>query len=290
LRVLVNSLPKSGTNLLSGVVRLLGFEPYGATRTLPARAAARLGLASPSSLTSETASRSLAARLGNRRGATARAEVIPIGVTSPVEVPARLVQRWLHAVPPGCAMSGHVPWSERLDAILEELGFHQVLIVRDPRDVLVSFVHYVLRGPHRLKPDLEPLGPDERFEFVLRGGVGSRSGSRVLGLVDAYRSVAAWSESPRCTLVRFEDLVGEQGGGCATRQHEAVRSIGHGLGLDLDHESIVGVCKRAFDTGSRTFRRGRVGSFRDELSPAQRERAESMLSTLAGPGGLPPRG
>jgi hypothetical protein len=111
----------------------------------------------------------------------------------------------------------------------------------------------------------------------------------VIGLADAYRSVAAWSGSTRCTLVRFEDLVGEAGGGSATRQHEAVRSIGRGLGLDLDHESIVGVCKRAFDPGSRTFRRGRVGSFRDELSPAQRARAESMLSSLADPGGFEPR-
>jgi hypothetical protein len=203
--------------------------------------------------------------------------MIPMGVTSPVDVPAPLVRHWLDCVPEGCALTGHLPWSEPLDRILETLELRHVLILRDPRDVLVSFLHYVTREGHRLEPDLRGLSPDERVALVLRGGRGPRTGARLVGLADALRSVLAWRRSPRCTLVRFEDLVGEEGGGSARRQHETVLRIAAALGLALDPGAVQGVCKGAFDPQSRTFRQGRIGSFREALTPAQRALAEAAL-------------
>ena len=139
MRVLINSMPNSGTNLLARVVRLLGYSLLPETLGPLSKLAARLGCGTPASLISENARRNLRRRLTAGRGP--EGQRIEIGVTRPVPVASSIVRGWLRSVPPGCAITGHVPWSDALDAMLPDLGYRHLLIVRDPREscsILIS--------------------------------------------------------------------------------------------------------------------------------------------------------
>ncbi len=277
-RILINSMPKSGTHLLTQVVDLLGYRDHGAHETAWLRAKDRLGLGAPVVLAHLRVKRNWQRRmaaLGNRGGPT-----IPIDVTMPVQTPIALAQRWLHAIPPGQYLSGHVPWTEATAGLLRAEGLKHVIIVRDPRDVLVSFVHYVVRPEHILSRDFRDLSPDERVRLALEGGRGAASGVQITGLREGFASILAWQQEPSVLFVRFEALIGERGDGSSAEQRAAVQAICQHLELAHDDALIDQVCLRAFDTGAATFRRGKIGAWRDELTPEQIDLANASFAAL----------
>ena len=277
-RLLINSMPKSGTHLLTQVVDLLGYRDFGAHETLWLRAKDRLGLGRPVVLAHLRVKRNCQRRiavLGNRAGQT-----IPFDVTMPVQTPVALAQRWLTSIPPGHYLSGHVPWTATTAELVREAGLKHLIIIRDPRDVLVSFVHFVLRPEHILSKDFASLSPDERVRLALEGGRGASSGVQIAGLREGFASIMAWQNEPSVLFVRFESLIGERGDGSNAAQQDAVRAICHHLDLASDDALVEQVCLRAFDTGAATFRRGKIGSWRDELTPDQIDWANQSFASL----------
>jgi hypothetical protein len=79
-------------------------------------------------------------------------------------------------------------------------------------------------------------------------------------------------------MVRFEDLVGPEGGGSEEAQRLAVGRVAKHLGVPVEERTIGLVGEKLFGAG-RTFRRGQIGSWREEFT-AEHERA---LEEAAGP-------
>lgn len=271
-------MPKSGTHLLTQVVDLLGYRDFGAHETLWLRAQDRLGLGRPVVLAHLRVKRNWQRRiaaLGNRDGQT-----VPFDVTMPVQTPVGLAQRWLAAIPSGHYLSGHVPWTAATAQLVREASLKHLIIIRDPRDVLVSFVHFVLRPEHILSKDFASLSPDERVKLALEGGRDAGSGVQINGLRQGFASIMAWQQEPAVLFVRFESLIGERGGGSSAAQRAAVQAICQHLELPHDDALVDQVCLRAFDTGAATFRRGEIGSWRDELTPDQIDWANRSFASL----------
>ena len=266
-RLLINSMPKSGTHLLTQVVDLLGYQDFGRHDHAWRKAKDRLGLGRPVVLAHLRVQRNWKRRLmtaAGRGGPT-----LPIDVTLPVQTPISLVSEWLHAVPPGHYLSGHVPWTESTAELVRTVGLKHLLMVRDPRDVLVSFVHFVTRPQHVLSRDFLSLSPEQQLTLAVEGGVGPRSRKPIVGLRQAFASILAWRQEPDVLLVRFETLIGERGAGSGAAQRGAVQEICQFVELSPEESLIDQVCLRAFDTGAATFRRGKIGAWRDELSASQ---------------------
>lgn len=278
-RLLLNSMPKSGTHLLTQVIDLLGYQDFGRAGGLRGKLADRLGLGAPVVLAHLRVQRNWRRRLGmlTRQG---RATAIPLDVTTPVPTPIAVARGWLHAIPPGYYLSGHVPWTAETARLVREANLKHLLIVRDPRDVLVSFLHFVTRPEHRLSRDFLPLTADERLHLALDGGAGPRSGQRIEGLAASFAAILAWRREPDVLLLRFEDLIGERGDGSAEAQRRAVQAICQALELDADPAFVDRVCQQAFDVHAETFRRGKIGSWQDELTPAQVATCQARLGPL----------
>jgi hypothetical protein len=81
-------------------------------------------------------------------------------------------------------------------------------------------------------------------------------------------------------MVKFEDLVGVEGGGSAEAQRLAVGRVATHLGIPVDERKIGLVGESLFGVG-RTFRRGQIGGWREEFT-AEHERAlaEGALGPL----------
>ena len=88
-------------------------------------------------------------------------------------------------------------------------------ILRDPRDVAVSQMHYLKQlKNHFAHEEYMALPSDsERLLVSIRGG--ELGGRRLQSLDERYRQFLGWERDGGAVVVKFEDLVGPEGGGSA---------------------------------------------------------------------------
>lgn len=259
---LLNSVPKAGTNLLSKTVGLLpgvrsphvSFLPADVTRLFPP-------VADP-----------------------ARPRLL-IGVGADSLVDADAVERYLRALQPGQAARGHLPYSPALADLLRRLHLRSLLILRDPRDVAVSHVNYVLTNPnHRLHACYQALSPDQRLTATILGLPAPlpppvSPSPFLLGVAARFEMFLPWLSQPDVYTTRFEALVGPQGGGSETDQLHALRAIAQHLDLPCDDALLQQVARQAFG-GVRNFRRGLAGAWRDAFTPAHKAQFKAVAGDL----------
>ena len=132
------------------------------------------------------------------------------------------MQYWLKCLLKSQYINGHIPYNPELNKILTDLDYHHVCIIRDPRAVTISRMKFILNSESAkdilpqgipLKADLELMSTKERLDFLLEGGYAEKAGLKIYSFAHIYRSILAWNKEPNCLLVRFEDFIGEQGGG-----------------------------------------------------------------------------
>lgn len=245
-RALVNGFPKAGTHLLRRCVTLL-----------PGMVQEDLWV--PLELMRELA------RLN------------PSAAVPALEPSAEALQklgRLVRSLAGGEFLLGHIRYHAAIAAMLEARGARSLLILRDPRDVAVSLAyHIVSRADHQhheyftrtLKSDDERLlacivGVNRQGAVEESAGIGQRLGYFL-----------PWLKVPLNYTARFERLVGPQGGGSVAAQREEVGNIACHLGLSLAPEDIERVAARLFGENSLTFRRGQVGSWKENFAEEHKE-------------------
>ena len=264
-RVLVNSLPKSGTFLLSRAIELFGYKNYAEMEQVQD---------TPIYFNYYQAKESL--RKESIIATTVADNNISVGSMSPIYVSPEHFRRWLSVVPSNDYIVGHISCSPALELVLAELNFSHVFIIRDPRAVLVSLLSFILntRGmskEHYLQEDFKLLSVEQRIDFILNGGYAKIADEQVISFIDIYRSMLAWREQKDCLLLRFEDLVGVQGGGSEERQQQAVKKIATHLQQDFD-SPIVDSLKKIYNPAAPTFRVGNIDSWKSSLEAETIER------------------
>ncbi len=144
-----------------------------------------------------------------------------------------------------------------------------IYIVRDGRDVLVSYAHYIIdfeRSEPAPRARRETTSQDSELEQIMRDLLIHEASFGGWG-----RNVKAWiNRDPGATLVKFEDLT--------CKPVEVVRAtlsqIGHPIELKQGEDSFPTFDVIRQDASMRNrgqfFRRGKIGAFRDEM-PADLE-------------------
>ena len=134
---------------------------------------------------------------------------------------------------------------------------------RHPLDILVSEAHYYHReGNTAFAGYLDGLDFGGRVQRLmddewLLGSLRQRVGSFL-----------PWLSFPNVIPASFEELVGAAGGGSAAAQHHLIWSIL--LKLQVDG-CVAEVATRLYKRDSPTFREGKIGVWRSQLSPALRK-------------------
>ncbi|TKX61655.1 hypothetical protein EXE48_07595 [Halorubrum sp. ASP1] len=185
--------------------------------------------------------------------------------------------------------TGHVFYSRENAEILKRNDIISLLIVRDPRDIVTSHYHYVTdKNPsHRLHDYYNALDDDEtRLMASIQGVSGEQSedGKPLESIGEWMDRFLGWTEPEYTHLVRFEDLIGPQGGGDKESQLETVRSIADHLEVSLSEEELYHVADNTFSTGSSTFRKGLIGDWENSFGPehvaAFKDQADDWLIEL----------
>ena len=264
-RVLVNSLPKSGTHLLAKAIQIFGYREYFTSENYVNNTPKFLG------------SYEILRVLNNQNipDNQTEEEVLNIGIIFPNLIPKSKLEYWLECPSKSQYINGHIPYNTELNKVLNNLNYHHVCIIRDPRAVMVSRLKFILNSESAkdilpqgipLKADLEPMSTTERINFLLEGGYGKRSGITIYSFDQIYRSVLAWGKDPNCLLVKFEDLIGEQGGGSRQKQAQTLQDLAAHLSIPWDEE-IARQTTNVYDPKTRTFRVGNIHSWKNALEP-----------------------
>jgi len=183
--------------------------------------------------------------------------------------PASAVER-LQETRPGEYSKGHIPYLDPAPRALENGGFVVFNMIRDPRDNAVSFFHYVLRYPeHYLYPAFSRMADDsERLMAVIQGfsfGQGPHAVS-MKTIAHRFEVWGGWDSRPCCLTLRFEDLVGDKGGGSAAQQRRAIRRMLQHLKIAPSTGLIDRVAHGVFDTTTHSFRKGVIGDWRSHFT------------------------
>lgn len=198
--------------------------------------------------------------------------------------------RRLGRVAPNQVLVGHIVYDPRVAAALDARGVKLVLMIRDPRDVVVSLAKYIPREHvgHRYRDYFtRVLTTDrERIMACIRGvgGEHAEDGRPQPDIGTLFRAYLAWPERHPAHVCRFEDLVGPHGGGSESAQLDALRALAAFAGYGLDDAQVEEIARATFSKDSLTFRKGEIGDWRNHFAPehdaAFREVAGDLLAPL----------
>ncbi len=249
---IVNSMPKAGTHLLRKAVGLLPGVRYAHLR-----------------LDRQTA--------GRFTGPTPPA--VPIGVDAPVRVSREGLSQALRRLRRGQFAQAHARYSKELAGLLAELGIKTVLILRDPRDVVVSHADFVARTEtHFLYGVYRALSEPERLMASIRG-LDLPDDHRLLSVRERYKSLMGWLADPLNYTTTFEKLVGPAGGGSLRAQMAELENITRHLGIRAAPRLLERVAQRTFG-GTYTFSKGTIGRWRERFTEEHKQAMKEIAGQL----------
>jgi hypothetical protein len=159
-------------------------------------------------------------------------------------------------------ISGHRDYSKEFNNILKKHKVSHILIVRDPRDVVISRTFYILKKPtHKLFAHFNGISRNECFIASIKGV----DWGNMLSIAEVYNRFLPWLNKNSCLVVRFEDLIGTRGGGSDEKQFEVLTNIAKHFGIPLEKSELKEIAYKAFNEGSPTFRKGQIGDWANWL-------------------------
>lgn len=242
-KVLANSMPKSGTNLLIRLLRLLGFREEDTF-----------------------------VNIGPYEG------VEEISVED-----VKRVHRKLDRLRPGFFSGAHMYFYPRISELVQALGIKTITIVRDPRDVCTSDVFYIVKRPeHRLHRYYKKMSQEERLMASILGMSSEQldGAPPSLDIGSHYRNYLGWMIRGAGLVIRFEDLIGPKGGGDDQRQRETADRIVRFLGINVEEEEMADLCSQLFWHGAKTFRKGQIGGWRNHFNSRNEEAFSRVIGDV----------
>lgn len=187
----------------------------------------------------------------------------------------------------GQFLTSHFQAEAELADILDELRFRTVFIIRDPRDIVVSSTFYMTHLERHVMHRRYAQDFETDHERILATITGFPPGPNGLGSVSIGRRIEGylgWPAARGVHACRFEDLIGPNGGGDPDAQRAEIEGITRHLGFSLSPERIDRLTQKTWSDRSPTFRRGVIGDWRnhftDEHIAAFKEIAGRHLITL----------
>ncbi len=177
----------------------------------------------------------------------------------------------------------HLFYSDRFSQYLSSIHATHYFIYRDPRDVVLSEVHYLTRMNrwHSLHQHFKQLPNDhERIQFAITGSEDAEFPIHYPDLRQRFERYRGWLTDTNVMPVRYEDLNGPD------RRNWIFRILQHHLTKLSARDSVRAeelvdaAIANAAPSNSSTFYRGGSGRWQDEFSAANKKKVEEVLGNL----------
>jgi len=186
-------------------------------------------------------------------------------------VPLAQIKR-MEKAPQKKSFWNHWPYTPEYEQFLDKHAYANFLIVRDPRDMVVSFAKMVYKSREGQEAVLDDVIIDlitGHQKHYLPWAVEIQETYPVLweaGLYNFYKLYLPWTKSKNFMLIKFEDLIGPGGGGTAEKQIETITKIAQHIKFDITPKKREEITKNIFG-GTWTFREGQIGGWKKYFTP-----------------------
>ncbi len=168
-------------------------------------------------------------------------------------------------------VGAHMPFSQKFSSYLGSLGYKKLFIYRDPRDQVVSRTFAILKRPDEFPREAKKNTSPAYFGLLLMEIINQ--------VPHRYGRYMPWKDDPTCCAIKFEDLIGPDGGGSQQAQVKAIRKIAKHIGVRLTPK-ILETCKKNIFGGTFTFRKGQIGSWKKYLGSKHKEVFKKVAGKL----------
>ena len=159
-------------------------------------------------------------------------------------------------------------------------GVCAYFILRDPRDVVVSHVHYVTRiEPNHVHHDYY-TNTLKDFESRLRTSILGRpeAANPFPDIAGRFAPFLGWLERDEVLTLKYEDFLVDRAG---TLVLVLAHAIKRGFRLTMPEKEALGVLETMINPQrSPTFRQGKSGGWKEQFSPANRELFKAVAGNL----------
>jgi hypothetical protein len=182
----------------------------------------------------------------------------------PVQYPDHLAK--LRELRSGEFGAGHIYFSPGWANLLKQLNMKQLFMIRDPRDIVVSYAHFIVEKypQHELYHHLQQCKSwKERYLCFLHGIQSSNLSYPNIGIW--LNRFTGWLDNSSTMTIRFEEF------NCSRQSRQAkleevIRYIWKDRGLPLPVSELVALMEEQADPAkSITFRSGEIGTWRNEF-------------------------
>lgn len=167
---------------------------------------------------------------------------------------------------PGDIAYGHLHARREIVARLAQEGYAAYFILRDPRDVVVSHVHYV--------SEMAPKHIHHQYYTEELDTFSQRLSTSIRGMPESavpfpdvrarFEPYFGWLENKAVLNLHYEDLIHDRGTSVARVLDHAV---GRGFPLTTGRETAIETLVESIDPKrSPTFRSGKTGGWKDRFS------------------------
>lgn len=163
---------------------------------------------------------------------------------------------------PGEMAVGHFAYSEDNQNFVHRSKARCFFMIRDPRDIVVSYANYLVRDRNNTHHQLFANLPDMKSRLLL--AIEGYPPNRLPSIQAFLNTFYGWISSG-ALVVRFEDLVGAAGGGKDDIQFRTVQSMYEHLGMPLADPEIKKLTMAIFSKQSPTFHSGAIGKWRKDF-------------------------
>ncbi|MBK8417724.1 sulfotransferase domain-containing protein [Candidatus Villigracilis saccharophilus] len=246
MNILVNSLPKSGTNLMQKCVELAGLNWSGHSLG----ASANFG------------------RYKYVKNFLRRTAIGDVPVFLGLDVPVTVSEKWLRRYLRNSKgyVSGHAAYSGHFHEILKLENFKTIQVIRHPCALLSSWASYIVEPGYywnAVQKNMSGLSFEKRLNLMISGGY--LNDLYVTGLRDIFLRAQGWYEMRDDVLVvRYEDLVGSRGGGDDEYQRETIEAVLLHIGISYNDEKVSNIQSQLYG-GTVTFRKGHIHAWKDQM-------------------------
>ena len=178
----------------------------------------------------------------------------------------------------------HVPHEQRLVDLLRKKSIPMVFLLRDPRDVVISLTHHIMRERDSKKHrTLAAIATDEdRYLAVIHGYFGRETPYfPLLPIAYLFERYERWLMESDVLILRYEDIIGPRGGGDQIKQYEAYAQFVRHVGLDISEDRIQSIADNIYNESAAFFIKGQIGQWRDKFTPLiENEFQRQMGKTL----------
>jgi sulfotransferase 6B1 len=168
--------------------------------------------------------------------------------------PQKIAGGWFPDTPKNEIIRSHLGYDAGVASRLKRDKFRCLFMVRDPRDQVVSMAYWIVTRANAHPEEAAAYKEDHAYfdKVLLR---------RILGIKKCYDRFMPWMDNPLFYTVRFENLVGSEGGGSDAAQLDEIKEIVKHLNVPISNQEIKKCAKNLFG-GTSTFRKGQIGGWK----------------------------